>query len=40
MYETKIKYVVRLLVVLIAVAFGLQPLSVAKASDGPELPAQ
>ena len=40
MYQTKIKFVVRLLAVLIAVGFGLQPLSVAKASDGPELPAQ
>jgi hypothetical protein len=40
MYQTKIKHVVRLLVVLTAVGFGLQPLSVAKASDGPELPDQ
>jgi hypothetical protein len=40
MYQTKIKHVVRLLVVLAAVGFGLQLLSVAKASDGPELPAQ
>lgn len=39
MYQTKIKHVVRLLVVLVALGFGLQPLS-ARASDGPELPAQ
>jgi len=40
MYQTKIQHIVRLLVVLVAVGFSLQPLSVAKASDGPELPPQ
>lgn len=39
MYRLKIKNVVRLLV-LFAAAFGLQPMSEAKASDLPELPAQ
>ncbi|HEY3037980.1 MAG TPA: DUF3455 domain-containing protein [Pyrinomonadaceae bacterium] len=40
MYQTKIKQVVRLLVLLTIVGLGLQPSSVAKASEGPELPAQ
>lgn len=40
MYQSKIKQVVRLLVLLTIVGLGLQTGSVAKASDVPELPAQ
>ena len=40
MLQSKIKYVVRLLGLLITLGFGLQPISVAMASDPPELPAQ
>lgn len=40
MYYTKIKRVVRLFVLLIIVGLALQPISKARASDGPELPAQ
>lgn len=40
MYQPNIKYVARLLVLLSTVGFGLYASSVAKASDGPDLPAQ
>jgi hypothetical protein len=40
MYQTKIKHVVRLLVLMTIVGLGLQTTSVAMASDLPELPAQ
>jgi Protein of unknown function (DUF3455) len=40
MFQTKIKLAVRLLVLFTMFGFGLLPLSVAKASEGPELPAQ
>ncbi len=40
MYQTKIKHVVRFLVLMTSVGLGLQTTSVATASDLPDLPAQ
>lgn len=40
MYYTKLKRVSRLFILLTITGLALQPISVARASDGPELPAQ